>query len=655
MRNKKPDIRTKNQIRRLTKVSWSLIPYDLLVFLFSAWFIFGFYKGYAYTDKTVVLHCVTAFLCCAVSRLLWGIYNLIWRYGGIQAYMRLLASDVTAFLLYYIIQHEFFPIPMPYTISFVGINLLICLAMRMTYRYFYKCGGRDDALGKVMRTSFWILTRRKLPVEDNDRKVRVGIIGAGSLGTYLADELISNRNASYLPVCFIDTDKNKYNREIHDIPVIPDDESTVKRLDSLNVQELVIAIENITGEGKKRIYEQYKSSGFKVKVYDYPVFDNAKKKRALREIDIEELLFRKPVNVVNEKTYSYYSGKVVLITGGGGSIGSELCRQIAKMRPGHLIILDICENGAYDVQQELKILYGNSLNVSIEIASICNRNRLEKVFSEYHPDIVINAAAHKHVPLMEKNCVEAVENNVFGTLNTVELAEKYACGRYMMVSTDKAVNPTNVMGATKRMCEMIVFSHAASSETTVFSCTRFGNVLGSAGSVIPLFRRQIANGGPVTLTDRRIIRYFMTIPEASQLVLESGSMAKNGELFVLDMGSPVKIYDLAENMIRLSGLEPDVDIKIEEIGLRPGEKLYEELLVKGDNLTKTDNDLIFIETDVPVSSDELDLKLEILRRAAISGDDAVAKEALRMVVPTFRSPEEVNAAAVNANSGQSAT
>ena len=328
----------------------------------------------------------------------------------------------------------------------------------------------------------------------------------------------------------------------------------------------------------------------------------------------------------------------MLITGGGGSIGSELCRQLAKMEPKKIIILDIYENGAYDVQQELKIAYGNALDLQIEICSITHRKALEKVFDRYHPQIIINAAAHKHVPLMEHNCVEAIYNNVFGTRNLVELCEEYHAERFMMVSTDKAVNPTNVMGATKRMCEMIVQS-ASTHGTVKYSATRFGNVLGSAGSVIPLFKRQIANGGPVTVTDKRIIRYFMTIPEASQLVLQSGAIANNGELFVLDMGQPVKIMDLAENMIRLSGVQ---GIEIVETGLRPGEKLYEELLVKTEELDKTDNSMIFIERDTALSEEEINKKLKLLQDVCDTGDDYLAKEVLRSVVPTFKKPEEVN-------------
>jgi len=389
---------------------------------------------------------------------------------------------------------------------------------------------------------------------------------------------------------------------------------------------------------KKGLYEYYKNAGYKLKVYDYPTMYAAGGKRHLREFDIEELLFRKPLVVSDERTNAYYKDKVVLITGGGGSIGSELCRQLAKMNPKKIIILDIYENGAYDVQQELKIAYGNKLDLQIEICSITHRKALERVFEKYHPQVIINAAAHKHVPLMEHNCVEAIYNNVFGTQNLVELCEEYGAERFMMVSTDKAVNPTNVMGATKRMCEMIVQS-ASTHGKVKYSATRFGNVLGSAGSVIPLFKRQIANGGPVTVTDKRIIRYFMTIPEASQLVLQSGAIANNGELFVLDMGQPVKIMDLAENMIRLSGVQ---GIEIIETGLRPGEKLYEELWVKTEELDKTDNSMIFIERDTALNKEEIYKKIKVLRDASDTGDDLIAKESLRSVVPTFKTPEEVN-------------
>lgn len=364
--------------------------------------------------------------------------------------------------------------------------------------------------------------------------------------------------------------------------------------------------------------------------------------RCFREIAAEELLFRPPVEFHEEKTDVYYRDKVVLITGGGGSIGSELCRQIAKMQPKRLILLDVYENGAYDIQQELRMAYGDRLELHVEIASICDRPGLERVFRTYRPEILIHAAAHKHVPLMEHNCCEAVKNNVFGTLNVVELCEKYQAGRFLMVSTDKAVNPTNVMGATKRMCEMIIRSRGRTEIGTVYSATRFGNVLGSAGSVVPLFRKQIQNGGPVTVTDKRITRYFMTIQEASQLVLQSGAMAENGELFVLDMGEPVRILELAETMIRLSGYRPYEDIDIVETGLRPGEKLYEELLIRPEELERTENSKIFIERDDPLSGEEILEKLALLKDAVSTENNETVKQALRRAVPTFCSPADVN-------------
>lgn len=523
-------------------------------------------------------------------------------------------------------------------LSLASLNLLGALALRMMYRYAYKCGNRKTVGGKILSILLRLFSGMEAGNEKEVQKIKVAIIGAGRVGVGLAEDLLNNAEAAYIPRGFIDVNKEKVGREIHGIPVWSEDEATFQKLGEFEVQEIIFAIPSMDADKKKALYEYYKNAGYKLKVYDYPTMYAAGGKRHLREFDIEELLFRKPLVVSDERTNAYYKDKVVLITGGGGSIGSELCRQLAKMNPKKIIILDIYENGAYDVQQELKIAYGNKLDLQIEICSITHRKALEKVFEKYHPQIIINAAAHKHVPLMEHNCVEAIYNNVFGTQNLVELCEEYGAERFMMVSTDKAVNPTNVMGATKRMCEMIVQS-ASTHGKVKYSATRFGNVLGSAGSVIPLFKRQIANGGPVTVTDKRIIRYFMTIPEASQLVLQSGAIANNGELFVLDMGQPVKIMDLAENMIRLSGVQ---GIEIIETGLRPGEKLYEELLVKTEELDKTDNSMIFIERDTALSQEEIYQKIQVLKDACDTGDDLIAKEALRSVVPTFKRPEDVN-------------
>ena len=354
----------------------------------------------------------------------------------------------------------------------------------------------------------------------------------------------------------------------------------------------------------------------------------------LREVEIEDLLPREKIEVDLVAIGQMLRGKRILITGAAGSIGSEMARQVAKFQPAELVLVDQAETPMHDVRLYMANNHKDLKCLTI-VSSITDQEHMEKIFSEHKPEYVFHAAAYKHVPMMEDNPGQAVRNNIYGTRVIADLSVKYGTKKFVMISTDKAVNPTNVMGATKRVCEMIVQAHSLTATKTTFSATRFGNVLGSAGSVIPLFKRQIAKGGPVTITDKRIIRYFMTIPEASQLVLESGAMAKNGELFVLNMGRPVKIYDLAENMIRLSGLEPGRDIEIREVGLRPGEKLYEELLIQGENLTKTKNDLIFVEKDTPLSMDELNDKLRILRKAIDTGTDEDIKDVLHQVVPTY--------------------
>ena len=647
---------TVNKLKSKSR-QWIIGIYDLIIYAAVTVLLLVVYDGNIPLEPLDVLY---QFLLggsfILIFRLIMRVYKQIWRYGGIQCYIRMLISDGLAFAVYFCVE-KLLDIPFdirhasfPRILSISCMTLLGSLAIRMFYRYAYKCQHRDTKIGKLMRFLLRIFGGKHILEEENvhNRKIKVAIIGAGRVGVGLAEELLNNKNSSYNPVCFIDISSEKIGRQIFGLRVISEKRASKSLLHDLEIQEVIFALPREDEIKKKTLYEHYSGMGFKVKVYDYPIVQQAgSKKRHLREFDIEELLFRKPLDVTNSATSAFYKNKVVLITGGGGSIGSELCRQIAAMEPKQLIIVDVYENGAYDIQQELKIAYGKALNLNVEILSVCNRKALEKIFVLYKPQIVLHAAAHKHVPLMERNCCEAIENNVFGTLNTVELSEKYNVERFMMVSTDKAVNPTNVMGATKRMCELIVQCHSNTSKTTTYSATRFGNVLGSAGSVIPLFKRQILKGGPITITDKRIIRYFMTIPEASQLVLQSASMAKNGELFVLDMGKPIKILDLAENMIRLSGYEPYTDIDIIETGLRPGEKLYEELLVKTEELDKTENSLIFIERDEPISITELNKKLDMLRRAIELGDDEAARETLREAVPTFKTPEEVNSEAMN--------
>lgn len=638
------------RLKSILNIKWMMVLYDIILFTVTDTLLLKIYKQYlALNPRDIAINSFFALACIIGFRFIGNIYAQIWRYGGIQCYIRLLITDSMATLSFFALEYGLEDLLHLHRLSFaimlalMSFNCLLALGMRMMYRYCFKCGNETTLRGKIMRALLKIFAPGvEVKKQDDVHKIHVAIVGAGNVGVSLAEELISNNNSAYIPKCFFDISDSKVGREIHGMPVYQAKKNTGELLKRHRVKEIILALPP-SAKNKRELYEYYKQFGCKIKMYDYPTLQNAGSKRQLREFDIEDLLFREQIEVSDERTRSYYENKVVLITGGGGSIGSELCRQLAKMNPKQIIILDIYENGAYDVQQELKFKYKDKLDLRVEIASITDKDAINAVFDTYHPQIVINAAAHKHVPLMEHNCIEAIKNNVFGTKVVLETCEKFGTERFMMVSTDKAVNPTNVMGATKRMCEMISQGYSTRGNVKC-SCTRFGNVLGSAGSVIPLFRRQIASGGPVTLTDKRIIRYFMTIPEASQLVLQSGAMANNGELFVLDMGQPVKIYDLAQNMINLSGVQ---GIEIIETGLRPGEKLYEELLVKTEDLDTTDNELIFIERENPISFDEVEEKLSVLQLAVDSKDNLIAREALRSVVPTFKRPEEVNEDAQN--------
>ena len=568
-------------------------------------------------------------------RILFGAYRNVWRYANSKAYLELVFSDaiggsfallVTRFLPWAAVGGWF-------CIAAIAMFNCASLSLRFVYQQNYKRSSRQNA-------------------EFKDSKISVAIVGAGQVGALLAEELLCYKGSHYRPVCFIDKSIRKSGARVAGLPVYGEDDNIFEKLAEYPVQEIFIAIPQLGGEDAQRIFEYYAQTGCKVKLYDFPrhadgeIEDN---KRVLREFNIEDLLFRHAINVADTEAKEFYENKVVLVTGGGGSIGSELVRQVAKCSPKKLIILDIYENNAYDIQQELIRKYGTSLDLAVEIGSVRDRARLEAVFAYYRPEIVFHAAAHKHVPLMEHSNCEAIKNNCLGTYNTADMAEKYGAAKFILISTDKAVNPTNVMGASKRMCEMII--QCRTDSKTAFSAVRFGNVLGSNGSVIPLFKKQIAAGGPITVTDKNIIRYFMTIPEAAGLVMQAGAMAKSGQLFVLDMGKPVKIYDLAINMIKLSGLVPFVDIDVVEVGLRPGEKLYEELLIKTENLSKTPNDMIFIERDTPLTRLEVEEKIRILKDAVESAADRIGAssitEAMKSVVPTFHSPEEVNSHATD--------
>ena len=641
-------LRSRKHRNSLFPVRWTLVVYDILIYVLVVTFALIIFPRADMEFVEVLLHFALSMPILIIARFFLRVYGQVWRYGGVGSYVRLMIADAIALLAYFFIQAYvpcFVHLEFVITTFMIFTATLISLAMRMVYRWLYTSINRRSKFGRFVVKFVNIFAGAKWTIDDREpaEKVRVAIIGGGGIGTALAKELLDNPKSTYYPVCFVDNDKEKLGREIYGKEVLYDDDEAPERLRAYKVQEVVLALPtSVSSESRKMIYDRYKEAGFKIKSYDYPSMQSTQRgKRTLKDFDIEDLLFRKEQEVITDVTVNYYKDKVILVTGGGGSIGSEIARQLAKMGPKQLILLDIYENGVYDIQQELRIQYKDALDLQVEICSITNKDALEKVFKFYKPNIVIMAAAHKHVPLMEHNIIEAVDNNVFGTLNTVVLAEKYKADRVHMVSTDKAVNPTNVMGATKRMCEMICMTHASIKQHTTFSATRFGNVLGSAGSVIPLFKRQIANGGPVTLTDKRIIRYFMTIPEASQLVLHSAAIAKNGELMVLDMGRPVKIYDLATSIIRMSGFEPDKDIEIIETGLRPGEKLYEELLVKDERLTKTDNEKIFIEKDNPISLNDLNEKLNVLQKAMELKSNRITKAALKEVVPTYVSGNDI--------------
>ncbi len=626
----------------LKRIRWALYSYDILIFFVISALLFFVFPEIREGFPSSLVPFAIGFVSLTVARMCFKVYVQILRYAAAGYYLRLIAADfISCFLT--VIYVFFFPsAPISSVLILFFVNLVFSITSRLLYQKVYQSRNKNNIIEKIALKLVKVFFGVSFLNNGNtNQQKKIAIIGAGEVGTMLAKELISNPASEYSPVCFVDSDKLKINRSIDDIPVISPTGNLKARLEDLGVAEVVIAVSNISKDKRLELYNIYRDIGFKVKTYDYPILDdNEDAMRKIHDIDMENLLFREKRHFMDAKVRSFYSGKNVMITGGGGSIGSELARQVASCGPARLTILDVYENGAYDIQQELRSIYGDKLDMRVEIVNVCDQEHVNKIFREHTPDIVIHAAAHKHVPLMERNVIEAVNNNVFGTLNVVKACETYGVKRFIMVSTDKAVNPTNVMGATKRMCEMIVQSRSGVS--TSFSATRFGNVLGSNGSVVPLFKRQIAKGGPITLTDRRITRYFMTIREASQLVLTSGAMAKNGELYVLDMGEPVRILDLAESMIRLSGLTPYKDIDIVEIGLRPGEKLYEELLIKTEELDKTDNDLIFVERDKPLEKEEISRKLEILKTALASESNRVVKDALKKVVPTYHDPKEVN-------------
>ncbi len=618
-------------LRRVTLALLDLLCF--VVIFFASTIITEYFSSTSVKLDLAYGYLITACVfagCLFAARLLFSVYTNVWRYANSKAYITMVLSDfvggISALLISYALDDYSLYMGIWQSAALVAFFCLTTLTLRFGYQQFYRHFNLNlDYLNKI----------------------GVAIVGAGQVGTLLAEELKYNSNSHYRPICFIDKRADKIGGKIADLKVYKEDEHIISKIKDLPVQEIFIALPNIDGDTAKELLDFYSQTGCKVKLYDFPINQSEAEensKRILRPFNIEDLLFRNAHKIVDRGMNSYYRGKTILVTGGGGSIGSEICRQIARRRPKKLIIVDIYENNAYDIQQELVRRYKDKFELAVEIASVRDIERVDAIFDHYRPQIVFHAAAHKHVPLMEHSSCEAIKNNVFGTYNVANVSEKYGVEKFILISTDKAVNPTNIMGATKRLCEMVV--QCRTDSDTSFASVRFGNVLGSNGSVIPLFKDQIEKGGPITITDKRIVRYFMTIPEATQLVMEAGFLAKRGELFVLDMGQPIKILDLAENMIKLSGLRPYEDIDIVEVGLRPGEKLYEELLIKTETLDKTENNLIFIERDRPISRKEVEDKLTVLRNVLADSkteiDSLRVKEAMKEVVPTYHDPEEVN-------------
>ena len=566
-------------------------------------------SGFLDNFKSLML-CST--LATVVIFALFRLYSTVWAYAGVGELLRIICAcilSVSAEMIYAYAFH----IGMPR--SYMLMKLLIFITMICVIRF----------ANRIAR----MLTSTTLK-----KQKRTMLIGAGRSGDVVVREMKNSNFSENKIVCIIDDDKMKQGRFLNGVKVVGGREKIVESCEKYNVEEIIVAMPSATALQKREIINICQKTDCQIMTLPgiYQLANGEVDIQKIRKVDVEDLLGRDSININLDEISGYIKDKTVLVTGGGGSIGSELCRQISKYAPEQLIIFDIYENNAYQIQQELRHNYPG-LNLTVLIGSVRDKERVGDLFEQYRPNLVFHAAAHKHVPLMEDSPAEAIKNNVFGTYNVAAAASRFGAEKMVLISTDKAVNPTNVMGASKRICELIIEMMNDSSDTD-FVAVRFGNVLGSNGSVIPLFKKQIERGGPVTVTHKDIIRYFMTIPEAVSLVLQAGSYAKGGEIFVLDMGDPVRIDDLARNMIKLSGFEPDVDIKIEYTGLRPGEKLFEELLLNTEGIEKTPNDLIFIGHPSKVSKQELLSHLEALENAEKMTQDELRNE-IHSIVKEF--------------------
>lgn len=594
--------------------------------------------GYGITQHNMVISITVSVFCCVAAQFMFGAYSKLWRYFNAKDYLSCVYGIATGILaasiFVYVIRGN---LPVLYAVLH-GVTAIIgvCLfrfAFKQTFVELISCG-RNEA------------KKNKLTM----------IVGGGQAANMLLGEILhaqkcpNQTEVPYLPVCVIDDDTSKIGTKLRGVPIVGTTSEIKKYVEQMHIEQIIFAIPSCLEDERKRILDICAKTDVPVKVIPFIsdlIFENTDSKQTLlnqiHDIKVEDLLGREPIKFDNADICSLIRGKVCMVTGGGGSIGSELVRQITKYTPKQIIIVDIYENNAYDIQQELRMEYGSDLDLVTLIASVRDYFRMNQIFDKYHPDIVFHAAAHKHVPLMEDSPMEAIKNNVIGTFNTATLAQYYNAEKFVMISTDKAVNPTNVMGASKRCCEMIIqYLSQTHDGRTEFVTTRFGNVLGSNGSVIPMFKRQIEQGKPVTVTHPDIIRYFMTIPEAVSLVMEAAAIADGGEIFVLDMGKPVRIVALAENLIRMYGKRPYKDVDIVFTGLRPGEKIKEELLMNEEGLRKTTNKLIFIGKQIEIDAKQFLKKLDELRNAAEQNNEEIAVQALHDMVPTYVTPEEFN-------------
>ncbi|HJB95200.1 MAG TPA: polysaccharide biosynthesis protein [Candidatus Mediterraneibacter intestinigallinarum] len=551
------------------------------------------------------------------------LYHSIWRFAGLDEAKRIIWSYI-ALIFLYTAGIFAMDLRMPRSYFFIGyvFSILMTTALRFAYR----------------------LIRSVTKNMENDGSTaveRVMIIGGGQAGQVLIRELQTSSHLHSKVCCVIDDNPNKKGRLLEGVPIVGNRYDIEEKVKEYGITRIIYAIPATTGANRKAILNICKNTGCKMQTVPgvYQLLNEEVSVTKLRDVEITDLLGRAQVKVNNSEILKSLKGKVIMVTGGGGSIGSELCRQIARSEPAALIIFDIYENNAYTIQQELKRKHPE-LNLITLIGSVRNTRRVDSIIEKYRPEVIFHAAAHKHVPLMEDSPNEAIKNNVEGTYKVAQSAARWGVKKFVLISTDKAVNPTNIMGASKRLCEMVVQMMNRQSDTD-FVAVRFGNVLGSNGSVIPLFKKQIAEGGPVTVTDKRIIRYFMTIPEAVSLVLQASYYAHGGEIFVLDMGEPVKIDDLARNLIRLSGFVPDDDIKIVYTGLRPGEKLYEELLMDEEGMQETENELIFIGKPIEMDDEDFKHKLELLDKESRAESDKI-KEIVAEIVPTYHPDLEHN-------------